>query len=244
MARHATRDELLNAFAALSKKEHENDKSTLSRAADRLANDTSYGGGDDLMHECLHRALEGRRTWPLDIDFVHFMFQSMRSVAGADRKRHSSSRTLTISIGTAAESFANQLQQPSVEDELIAREEMLAAADAVDRARVAFMRDPQARRVLDGMVVGKSPIEMRAEFSMTAREFKTTRLRVSRALAKARSSGRPAGIPERGRAHNDEKSASRMNQSDHAACGKRQTVGEPASPPTPQARPTSRRRAL
>lgn len=198
--------------------ENAKNRSFLLDLGKHLANDTSYGSGRDLMHECLCRALDGKRFWPLDIDFTHFLFQSMRSVAGADRKRHSTSRTLSITIEAAEESLTAPIRQPSVEEEAITREEMLTAANAVDRARRLFTGDAEARRVLDGMVAGKTPFEMRIEFSMTDREFKTVRLRVSRALARTRSLDRRADLPARSRAAQKPKAARRVSPAATTRC--------------------------
>lgn len=181
MATYGTTDEILRAYGSLS----DDQLLGLRAAARRYLGGTRFSEPLDLAHEALYLALEGRRNWPTHIDFALFLAMTMRSVADADRKRHENSLAVRTSIEELLETVPDWVgSHPSVEDEFLAQEQNHIAQVAADIARAGLAGDESALKVLNGMVSGMSPKEMREAFGLNAKAFDAAR---HRALRKVRN---------------------------------------------------------
>lgn len=167
-----TTEEIMKAYAGL---DEEQMLALRIYAEQRLAECSFYTDGIDLMHEALSRALEGRRHWPLGLDFGLFMALTMKSIAGHERVKGRLATSLESGSATAGLS-------PSAEEDCIAFEELNLARKAAERAKTALAGDEPALRVLSGMSAGMSPREICAAHGMDAKAFDAARHRVLRRL--------------------------------------------------------------
>jgi hypothetical protein len=138
-------DEFIGALEALPP----NDKLKLDAIEGIRRRGTGFGEGE-LLHEAICRTLLGERNCPRDVPIMPFMVETMRSIAGHDRKR----RLCLGSVGGGAEPGEEGVGPerelatgaPSPEDELLRKEE----AAAVQVIFNEFDDDPDAQLVLLG----------------------------------------------------------------------------------------------
>lgn len=175
---HATTQQILDAFQALTDAE----LLALRKYASQKIGGTSFSEPLDLIHEALHRALDGRRNWPTHVNFGLFLAMSMRSIGDAERKRHENKFASPMSLEDMEQAGHAIGSIWSVEDELIASEDMHVAKKTATLARAALEGDNEALRVLGGLLAGMSPKEMCESFSMNPKAFDSARHRVMRRL--------------------------------------------------------------
>jgi DNA-directed RNA polymerase specialized sigma24 family protein len=136
---------------------------------------------EDLLQEALYRTFAGRRLWPLDVNFVAFLAQTMRSIASEERKRmalepveyesdlRNEDDTLDLS------GLAVDTRTP--ESEAMAR----AALKQIDQM---FSSDQEALHILRGLAEGLTPAETQAMAGMTGNQYANTQKRIQRALSR------------------------------------------------------------
>lgn len=181
MTAYATNDEILDAFARLS----DSELLALRETARQRSGGTRFSEPLDLIHEALYLALEGRRNWPLKIEFTLFLSMTMRSVADAERKRQETRLTVRVSFEEVAEIAPHRMATSrSAEDDASAIEQARLSAEALSSARASLVDDTEAREVFDGLLSGKSPIQMRQALGMSVKAFDAAR---HRAMRKAKS---------------------------------------------------------
>lgn len=176
---YATTTQILDAFASLD------DNSLLALRCYALFHigGTGFSEPLDLMHEALNRALEGRRNWPMNVNFGLFLALAMRSIADGERKRHENCKRSFMSIDDALEQCPEEMTPfPSAEEEFMALEEMHFAEKTASDARMAMVGDREALRVLEGLLAGLTPTEMRRNYGMDHKAFDAARHRVLRRL--------------------------------------------------------------
>ncbi len=172
--------EILRNYAELSAKEQR----ILNAVGCRYIVGTRFTEAFDLIHEALFLALDGRRHWPRSINFGIFMVMTMRSVADSDRRRHETKFTLNMPIEQLLEwAFVGIEAHPSAEDAVSAlQQESIAQGALLDARESLAANDPDARRILDGMMMDMSASDMRSAFGLGVSEFDAARKRVLRKL--------------------------------------------------------------
>jgi DNA-directed RNA polymerase specialized sigma24 family protein len=138
-------DEFIGALNALPP----DDKLKLDAIEWIRRRDTAFAEGE-LIHEAVSRTLVGSRNCPRDVPLMAFLSETMRSIAGHDRKRR---RRLSPmgEPGRPADKCAADHEgptgiAPSPEDDLLAKEE----GQAVQAIFGDFDDDEQAQLVLIG----------------------------------------------------------------------------------------------
>lgn len=188
MSNVANTNQILEAFSQLA----DNELKALSHSASKLLAGTPYSEPSDLIHEALHRALDGRRHWPTDVNFGAFICMTMRSIASSDRERAKAHKMFNISSDDLSDwSGHEQMHSKSAEDAFMEIEQMQIAHKAADAARVGLADDDLALKVLSGMMAGMSAKEMRDEFKLDGRSFDAARHRVMRRISSGMDHGRP-----------------------------------------------------
>lgn len=174
---HATTAEILQAFQDLTPQ----DLRALHKFAQRHLSGI-YTEPLDLVHEALHRSLEGRRNWPPGLPFAIYMLQTMKSIVNHDRERieNRPGRMVSIELGSGAAATASSWT--SVEDQVIAFNEVELARKAADRAKQSLAGDPVALKVLEAMLAGMSPRETCDAFGFEPKDYDAARHRVMRRL--------------------------------------------------------------
>ena len=176
----ATTEQILEAFEALSDEE----MIALRKVARRHLGGTPYSEPLDLIYEALSRALHGRRNWPLGLDFGLFMAMTMKSIANGERQRVENNPAAMRDWEVVEDELARLA--PSPEELGMQTQKVDLARELARRAKSELKGDTHATRVLDGMMAGMTPSEMREGFGMAAQAFDSARHRVMRQLRQAR----------------------------------------------------------
>ncbi len=177
--KHATTAQILTAYKTLSDEQ----LLVLTLFAHKHMDHTSFTEPLDLIHEALHRALDGRRNWPLHVDFGLFMAMCMRSIAYAERNRQENKLSCKMSLEDMDAFSLDALpSRRSVEDDLIEEEGLELARWAAAAARDELKGDEDATKVLAGMLDGMSPKQMCESFPMNPKIFDAARHRVMRRI--------------------------------------------------------------
>lgn len=174
---HATTAEILQAFQDLTPQ----DLKALHKFAQRHLSGI-YTEPLDLVHEALHRSLDGRRNWPPGLPFAIYMLQTMKSIVNHDRERMENrpGRMVSIELGSGAAASASSWT--SVEEQVIAFNEIELARKVADMTREALAGDAVAVKVLDGMLAGMSPRETCEHYGFAPKDYDAARHRVMRRL--------------------------------------------------------------
>jgi hypothetical protein len=191
MSRHATIDELLTAFAALS----DSDLLALRKAAAILLGGTLFSEPADLMHEAVTRCLDGRRHWPVDTPFPLFLANAMKSIAGAERRLYVAKRVINASSAGADWPYgwldSAGEPAPSAEEVCLERERQRTLEGYSRALTKAFESDHQARDVIAGWTRDLTASEIIEASGLTLKAYDAARKRVQRwAAARAAGSGR------------------------------------------------------
>jgi DNA-directed RNA polymerase specialized sigma24 family protein len=184
------------AFSKLSPRE----RKALTKAGSRSISGTTFSEPDDLLHEALVRILEGRRNRPQNVSLGIFLNMAMSSVADANRQSHGNRRPLKREDedipddGDCEESLGGEFgnHAPSLEEQLIVKEELEDAIHEVSKIRDSMSSDAAAITVLDGILREMTPQEIREAHGLSASQFDAARHRVRRRLLPLRDSMRSA----------------------------------------------------
>jgi DNA-directed RNA polymerase specialized sigma24 family protein len=145
-------------------------------------------GPQDLVHEAILRALDGRRRWhPDKIGFLGFLFGALRSIA-SNATRVVAMTTIQVdsieALSIDGDSWVAKSAEPtpSTEDLAIENEQR-----ALDEARLeAFHRelaaDPKATAIYEQLCLDVPKREIRVSLGMTDTEFWTADRRLSRLI--------------------------------------------------------------
>ena len=160
----------------------------LRKTASQYIDETRFSEPLDLIYEVLHLMLEGRRNWPLHVDFSMCIVMVARSVADGCRQRLENAPGARQSFEEMFDNDAASFgAHPSPEEELIAMEDRAVAHRAADAIRESLDDDRDGQRVLNGMLAGLSPKEACASFNLTPKAFDAAQHRVMRRLRPPRA---------------------------------------------------------
>lgn len=137
-------------------------------------------GWEDLLHEALYRTLAGKRKWPLEVNLVAFLAQTMRSVASEERNR-------AVAEPIASDAWAQEDDDRHIVEQVpdARTPETLASANsALRQIEKLFADDPPAISLLRGLGEGRTPSEIQMMTRMTETEYASTQKRIQRALAR------------------------------------------------------------
>lgn len=166
----ASRDKFFVAYAQLSG----NEKSLLHYFAKRCMPGTGYSCPDEIVNEAIVRICDGKRTWPPGLDLTVFMVGCIRSIC-------SNARTLKDSGHACLDDLDEMpalLIARSTEEDVLARERSAITEKAAAFARATLSTDAEGMQVLEGMVEGLEPCEMKAAFGLGDDAFRAARQRV------------------------------------------------------------------
>ena len=179
MTTYATTTDILDAYAALDDEQ----LAGLRKTASLYIHQTRFSEPLDLIHEVLHLMLEGRRNWPLHVDFCMCVVMVAHSVADAHRQRKENAPGARQDIDDVLARDASLLGgSPSVEDELIAMENSAVAQRMARAIRPSLADDQDGQRVLNGLLAGMSPKETCESFGLSPKAFDAAKHRVMRRL--------------------------------------------------------------
>lgn len=191
MPTYASEAEILTAFEALTPVEIAKlglHAKSLMRSQSR----SPYTETEDLISEALHRALDGRRQWPVGVVFMAFMCETMRSVINHDTDNLDNKPGAHVAFDDVlveAQQWSYGLHAPSAEQECLAAERKLARLTALNAADSALAAegDVLARKVLRGMIKELSTSELIKKTNASPNELAAARRRVQRRLNDAKA---------------------------------------------------------
>ena len=139
-------------------------------------------GQDDLLHEVFLRVLDGRRSWPADVELPVFVYQTARSVAGAEaRGRKRSPYRSAVSVNGEDGSVLHHGSHPHDTPE-----DNVAAMEMLRRAEAEFYEmcqgDEAAEMILLGIQEGLEGEALREMTGLSITEFSSKRRWVRRRL--------------------------------------------------------------
>lgn len=196
----ATRGEIDQAIEALTAEDTErieqsaqNRIYTIGRAA---ANRRSH---DDLIQEALTRILDGTRHWYKDngVSFTDWLVGAIYSISSEwaghrERNKMQPDYALLESVlsktdddGKTVSPF-DEIKEPHLhaEAKLIDAEREAECKALAEKIEAAFADDEKASILLMGFQDGMSGPEIRAEFGMSEKEYRTTMRRIQRGVRK------------------------------------------------------------
>lgn len=206
MFTHATTQQIIEAFTKLTPRQRKG----LRFAGDRLSEAMGSDGGCDLLQEALVRMLDGRRKWPLHIRFDFYVYRVMDSIAHSERKRHRHELGFAFPFDHCDEDGGLRCSGPTPEQAAIAAEELRLAARAALRARLSLASDLD-RSVLDLILDGETPAEIRSALQLSSRDYDLARQRVMTRLravgvAEGIATAAPAKLKPKAKGDDDEAS--------------------------------------
>lgn len=174
----ATPAQVAQAFSTLSSR----DQQALRQIAKLRAIGLQSMTWEDLLHEALYRALAGARLWPLNVNLVAFLAQTMRSIASEERGRATSEP-----VDYSAEHGAKVEAPSPLESVADARtpESDLVTRQAISKVEAIFAGDLEALHLIHGLAEGLTPAETQARSGMTTVQYASAQRRIQRALARS-----------------------------------------------------------
>jgi len=188
----AARGEIDQAIEALTEEHTERIEQTALNRIYRIGRAANGRSHDDLIQEALTRILDGKRQWYKDrVLFPDFLIGAIYSIASewaGHRERNAedpeyaaleAALSKTDEEGKTTSPF-DGLQDPSVNPEqgLITAEEEEEKRALVEEILTAFKDDEKASIILMGFEDGMGVPEIRAEFQMSEKEYRTTMRRI------------------------------------------------------------------
>lgn len=173
----ASIDEAIKAFESLSNSDLAKLKSIAKlRSAGLISIEWS-----DLLNEAVMRTLSGARVWPLNIPFIAFLAQTMRSIASEEWQRFKRENTILecdISLKNEEDSF--NVENHSVNT--IDPERDALAKNAIENLEKIFQDDIEALSILHGLAEGNSPDEIQVEFGLNKTQYASAQRRIRRKI--------------------------------------------------------------
>jgi DNA-directed RNA polymerase specialized sigma24 family protein len=187
-AEHLGYDEVLAAVDALSAL----DQARLDRLELRHLEGTDYAEGD-LLHAAVCSAILGKKKCPRTTRFIAFLAQSMRNIAGRQRKKLR--RQVPLSDGSAQddgdEEFELEDDKPDAEQAVIQVQNDRRAAEVWTVLEPHYRVDEQIQLLLLGMEENMRGKELREFVGVTQDQLDYIVKRIRRISAKHFSKGWP-----------------------------------------------------
>lgn len=182
MRNHASTTELFHAFEALSSAE----RATLKLSAARRLSRTHYTEPDDLIHEALHRCLNGGRRWPKEVNLVVFLSNVMKSIASTERAWVGARNSVGLDNWHDYDPYAEMgLTHPSAEEEYIELEKVSEIEKRWHRLRNALRDDEHARAVFQCQLEGLRASAIMEQHGLPPDVYEVARRRLQRKIERS-----------------------------------------------------------
>jgi DNA-directed RNA polymerase specialized sigma24 family protein len=146
--------------------------------------------GEDLLQEAFCRALAGSRKCPKDVDLVRFLVEAMRSIANGEVEKVENQ----IDVVPVVQPGALVEGAEDVKESKESQEETMIAAESEEAMRQTllglFPNDPQARDLVDGILVGYEGEELHALTDLDQKGYASKRRFMRRTIDKHHPRGR------------------------------------------------------
>lgn len=184
----ATPAEILSGWKALTVA----DRKKLAAYAETLARMYQFADPgmtrEDLLQTAYTLVLGDKRAWKLrQITFLAYMFGVLRSVA-SDLKRTNAGRVRAHSdpegLDEERQEFEERVDRDDPEATLIARQEQERTRALIESLQYEFKDDQDAFLVLECLLEGKKPREVRETLNMEQKDYDAVRNRIARRTIK------------------------------------------------------------
>lgn len=179
---HANTEELIAAWKTLDAR----DLMILRKMARTLCPGTTHSEPEDLLHEAYLRALDGRRNWPSHVRFSVFLGNAMRSISNAERKASARVSGDRVDFERFMDEMQHLAASPSAQDEVEELQELRIGWETAEKLRSKLAGDPVALQIVDGLLAGFSPEEMREAFKIDHKTFYAAIARMARRVRAGR----------------------------------------------------------
>lgn len=179
--RNKAQQDFFDAYERLPEKR----KLLLEVYAERRVGGTPYSSGMDLLHEVIAKILAGERKWPPGLDLGMFLAGCLRSVANNSRTRAEASNVHLEALDKEDNWRSTRARyEPAIsaEEAALLNERNALSHQAVNFVKATLGRDDEGLQVLEGMMAGLDPKDMRNAFDMHELSFKAARQRVMNRL--------------------------------------------------------------
>ncbi|SHN40526.1 hypothetical protein SAMN05192549_1115 [Duganella sacchari] len=184
MQNYASMTELLQAFEALSSIE----KTLLRQSASAKIFRTHFTEPDDLIHEALHRCLNGTRRWPRDVNFVVFLMNVMKSISSGERSKASARQMIPLDHWQDSDPYNGEgITHLSAEEQCIELEKLVDVERRWLRLRDALIDDIEAQAVFQSQLDGLRASAIMQQLSLTAADYEIARRRLQRKIDAGRA---------------------------------------------------------
>ena len=175
---HATAAEVATALVALS----DADLIRLKRVAQLRSAGLSAVTWEDLLNEAVTRSLAGARVWPLDVPFIAFMAQTIRSIASEERRRIEHEQTSAEADLQSGEDDNQPITDMAIND--ITPERQVVARRTLKAIEDLFQYDREAEAILRGFAEGATPEQIQVSAALTPTQYASAQRRIRRQLAR------------------------------------------------------------
>jgi len=178
---YATPKQVLDAFENLS----DANLLALRQVAKHYIQGTRFSEPADIIHEVLHRCLNGTRHWPLNVPFPAFMNETMRSLADAERNCYETVNVLNLNLDEALEALDQDLMSSHIgfmnPEELYESKELQALGRAkIEALKQAFKNDDTAKLLLSAWANNVQPKDVVAQYRINPKDYDSARKRIAR----------------------------------------------------------------
>lgn len=194
--RTATREEVLHAAENLSDAEF----LRLRQFGTRLIYGTVYTG-EDIVQQALVGVISMNRRWPVEIPFLVFLKNAMKSIASNDRTcLRAKSEVVAAELANEMVSDTDELlanlapisEECGLDEQLITEEERRALLRDVDSVYAWFKDDEEVTLILMASEDGLIGAAIQEECGMSKTQYESARKRMRRGVAKMLTDRRKA----------------------------------------------------
>lgn len=133
----------------------------------------------DLLNEAFARALGGQRQWPVDVSFVAFIAQTMRSIAHDERE----ARKVVVSMDEARSGEASErIDGEAVPVSEITPEREVSARQRLGQVEALFQDDDVALGILVATAEERTPEAIQEEMGLSATQYASALRKIRRRL--------------------------------------------------------------
>ena len=136
---------------------------------------------DDLLQEAYVRILDGRRNWPVDVDLVKFLTETMRSIANGELQKIKHRPQLIPIANHGGDDSGVDPTDPALNPE-----QRIGSAEEVAIVKASllslFKDDENAQLILEGMMDGMKGEELRELLKLDETAYQSKRKLIRRRI--------------------------------------------------------------
>lgn len=181
---YASTQQVLDAFEKLTDAQ----VLALRAVAAKHIQGTRYSEPADLIHEVLDRCLKGTRNWPMNIPYVIYMTQAIKSTGLADQRRMGNTRVVYLDTTGVSDALDQELSAAHIGfmgpmDAYEAKQMNELGRQKMTALKEAFGDDYIAKTLITGWANNVQTKDVLRINCITQKEFDAARKRITRHLS-------------------------------------------------------------